>query len=165
MLDLGLKWAGPATNQGHGAAFETCEVGGFAAACRRGRWPRAKLEVHRTQSPRHIARARVGQGANGLLAPVRLLCDQDRGRAVLEERKLEFLQADHVARLLQPLRDILRGPVVAGRAGSAVAAIRDRDVLQCPQVAKGALTEPRVEPDHRRRPDDVLRAGDAAQRG
>ena len=77
--------------------------------------------------------------------------------------KLEFLEPDHVARLLQPLRDILRRPVVAGRAGSAIAAIRDRNVLKCPQVTEGALAGPRVEPHHRRRRGGVLRAGHVAQ--
>jgi hypothetical protein len=79
-------------------------------------------------------------------------------RIASPHRRPQFFEADHVARLLQPLRDILRGPVVAGGAGSAVAAIRDRDVLQCLQVTEGALAGPRVEPDHRRRRGDVLRA-------
>ena len=148
VLDLGLERAGPATDQRHGAALETCEVGGFAAAGRRGRRPAAELEIHRAQPPRHIARAGVGQGANGAGGlPVRLAHGQDRRRAVLEVGELEFLEADHVACLLQPLRDILRGPVVAGRAGGAVAAIRDRDVLQGPQVTEGALACPGVEPN------------------
>ena len=51
----------------------------------RGRRPGVELEIHRAQLPCHIARTGVGQGANGGV-PVRLAHDQDRRRAILEDR-------------------------------------------------------------------------------
>jgi hypothetical protein len=94
--------SGRAADQRHGAALETFEVGGGAAAGRCRRRSGAQAEFHRTQPRRHVARPGVGQGANGggcsLLAPVRLLCDQDRRRAVLEEgefRRFECMGGLH----------------------------------------------------------------------
>jgi hypothetical protein len=54
ILDFGLEWAGAAADQRHGAALETFEVGGGAAAGRCRRRSGAQAEFHRTQPRCHI---------------------------------------------------------------------------------------------------------------
>src|SRR5215475_7976512 len=143
VLDFGLEGAGPATDQRRKATFEFIEVGGFAAAGRSEWRLLGKPDTHRTQSRRHIARIGVGQGPKSggrrwLLPPVREAHKQDRRDALLEEGELEFFNVNEIACLLQSLRNILRGTIVAGRAGGSVATTHGGDVLERPQVTKGA---------------------------
>src|SRR5262249_15767063 len=144
VLDFGLEGAGPATDQHRKATFEFIEVGGFAAAGRSEWRLLGKPDTHRTQSRRHIARIGVGQGPKSggrrwLLPPVRGAHKQNRRDALLEEGELEFLNVNEIACLLQSLRNILRGTIVAGRAGGSVATTHGGDVLERPQGTKGAL--------------------------
>src|SRR5262249_20100816 len=82
-----------------------------------------------------------------------------------EEGELEFFIVNAIACLLQLLRHVLRGTIVAGRAGGSVAATHRGDVLQRPQVPEGALACRRV--DHlgsKGATDIVLRPRDTAWR-
>src|SRR5215510_5844834 len=112
----------------------------------------------------HLSRAGVGQGTEGiagcrLLRSVRPVREQDRRRLFLKEGELEFLEADGVACLLQPLRHILRGTIVADRACRTVAAARGGDVLQCLQVPECALTNGEIAAG-RRATNNVISPGD-----
>jgi len=81
------------------------------------------------------------------------MCARDKHwrRALLEKGKFEFFKANDIACLLQPLRHILCGAVVAGGASGAVAIARGGDVLQRPQMPKDTFAR-----------RSVVRSGDAA---
>src|SRR5438105_4585670 len=84
-------------------------------------------------------------GRHWFLPPVRGAHKQDRGDALLEEGEFEFFKVNAIACLLQPLRHILGGTIMAGRAGGSVATADGGDVLKRPQVTKGDLVFCRVE--------------------
>src|SRR5215510_2470335 len=116
------------------------------------------------QTSLHVARAGVSQGTEGvagrrLLRSVRPVREHGRRRLFLKEGELEFLKTDGVACLLQPLRYILCGTIVADRACRTVAAARGGDVLQRLQVPECALTNREVAAD-RRATNNVISPGD-----
>src|SRR4029450_6518806 len=99
-------------------------------------------------------------GGRWLLPPVRGAHKQNRRDALLEEGELEFFKVNEIACLLQSLRNILRGTIVAGCAGGSVATTHGGDVLERPQVTKGALGRHPVE-CRNSITDDVFRPGNS----
>src|SRR5215467_10356972 len=123
------------------------------------------------QTSFHRVRARIGQGANGvagrrLLRAIRLAREQDRGRLLLEEGKLEFLKSNSVSCFLQPVGHILRRAIIADGARGTVAAARGRNVLQCLQMSECPLTNREVaRATGRRTTDDSISPRNATDAG
>src|SRR5262245_37765281 len=109
-------------------------------------------------------------GRRWLLPPVRRAHKQDRGHALLEKRELEFFKVNAIACVLQPLRHILRGTIIARRTGGSVATANGGDMLKRQQVTEDTLACHGVEragsaSDEVFRPGDVDWRDGSKQRG